>query len=82
MLKSVCCSWEVYLKKIEFVSDSTNIIKQLACDTQLSIDDGTEVIMGLDKQTNTTTDIVYEIIDAIEKLAIRSFHSENSKCDQ
>jgi methyl-accepting chemotaxis protein len=59
-------------EKIEIVSDSTKVIRQIANDTRVSIKDGTTVTLDLDMQTKTTIGITSEIISDIEKLAVKS----------
>lgn len=59
-------------EKIEIVSDSTKVIRQIADDTQVSIKDGTTVTLDLNMQTKTTIKITSEIISEIENLAVKS----------
>ena len=59
-------------RKIEIVSDSTNLIRQIANDTQISIKDGTEVTLNLDMQTKATIELTNEIVSEIEELAVKS----------
>lgn len=59
-------------EKIEIVSDSTKVIRQIANDTRVSIKDGTTVTLDLNMQTKTTIGITSEIITEIEELAEKS----------
>lgn len=59
-------------EKIEIVSDSTGVIRQIANDTQVSIKDGTIVTLDLNMQTEATMGITSEIINDIEELAVKS----------
>ena len=59
-------------EKIEIVSDSTEVIRQIANDTRVSIKDGTTVTLDLNMQTKTTIGITSEIINDIEELAVKS----------
>lgn len=59
-------------EKIAIVSDSTKVIRQIANDTQVSINDGTTVTLDLDMQTKATMGITSEIISEIEALAVKS----------
>ncbi len=59
-------------EKIEIVSDSTKVIRQITNDTQVSIKDGTTVTLDLNMQTKDTIEITSEIISEIEELAVKS----------
>ena len=59
-------------KKIIVVNENTKEISQLADDTKISINQGTECTNELNSQTKSTIDITTNIIGKIEKLAEKS----------